>query len=139
MAIDFYTFDTLYLYFYYYLFTKRNIMNLNIIAYLIYFSITGIIIVKVGTICYDNGNIFVSELIPNHEDLCHKINQLLLVGYYLLNIGYCAITIISWEQIESITQLIEVITSKSAFIIIAIAVMHYINIILLTNYIKKLI
>ena len=139
MAIDFYTFGTLYLYFYYYLFTKRNIMNLNIIAYLIYFSITGIIIVKVGRICYNNGNIFVSQLIPNHEDLCHKINQLLLVGYYLLNIGYCAITIISWEQIESITQLIEVITSKSAFIIIAIAVMHYINIILLTNYIKKLI
>ena len=114
-------------------------MNLNIIAYLIYSSITGIIIVKVGRICYNNGNIFVSQLIPNHEDLCHKINQLLLVGYYLLNIGYCAMTIISWEQIESITQLIEVITSKSAFIIIAIAVMHYINIILLTNYIKKLI
>ncbi len=114
-------------------------MNLNIIAYLIYFSITGIIIVKVGRICYNNGNIIVSQLIPNHEDLCHKINQVLLVGYYLLNIGYCAMTIISWEKIENITQLIEVITSKSAFIIIAIAVMHYINIILLTNYIKKLI
>ena len=50
-------------------------MNLNIIAYLVYFSITGIIIVKVGRICYNNGNIFVSQLIPNHEDLCHKINQ----------------------------------------------------------------
>lgn len=114
-------------------------MNLNIIAYLIYFSITGLIVVKVGRICYNNGNIFISQLIPNNEDLCHKINQLLLVGYYLLNIGYCAMTLISWEKIENITQLIEVITSKSAFIIIAIALMHYINIILLTNYIKKLI
>ena len=114
-------------------------MNLNIIAYLIYLSITGIIIIKVGRICYNNGNIFVSQLIPNHEDLCHKINQLLLVGYYLLNIGYCAMTLISWRKIDNMTQLIEVITSKSAFIIIAIALMHYINIILLTNYIKKLI
>ena len=114
-------------------------MNLNIISYLIYFSITFIIIVKVGRICYNNGNIFVSQLIPNHEDLCLKINQILLVGYYLLNIGYCAMTIISWNKIETVTQLIEVITSKSAFIIITIAVMHYINIILLTNYIKKLI
>ena len=114
-------------------------MNLNIIAYLLYLAITSIIIVKVGKICYQNGNIFVSQLITNHEDLCYKINQLLLVGYYLLNIGYCAMTIITWEKIENITQLIEVITLKSAFIIIAIAVMHYINIILLTNYIKKLI
>ena len=114
-------------------------MNHNIIGYLIYFSITFIIIVKVGRICYNNGNIFVSQLIPNHEDLCLKINQILLVGYYLLNIGYCAMTIISWNKIETVTQLIEIITSKSAFIIITIAVMHYINIILLTNYIKKLI
>lgn len=114
-------------------------MNLNLIAYFIYFLITIFIIVKVGKICYNNGNIYVSQLIPNHEDLCLKINQLLLVGYYLLNIGYCAMTIISWEKIETLTQLTEVITSKSALIIITIAILHYFNIILLTNYIKKLI
>ncbi|MFD2907335.1 hypothetical protein ACFSX9_01165 [Flavobacterium ardleyense] len=114
-------------------------MNLNIIGYAFYLIITTIIIIRVGKICYENGNIYVSQLIPNHEDLCQKINQLLLVGYYLLNVGYCAMTIISWKRIENITQLIEVITSKSAIIIITIAIMHYINIILLTNYIKKLI
>jgi len=114
-------------------------MNLNLIAYLIYFLITILIIVKVGKICYNNGNIYVSQLIPNHEDLCLKINQLLLVGYYLLNIGYCAMTIISWENIETLAELTEVITSKLALIIITIAILHYINVILLTNYIKKII
>ena len=114
-------------------------MNLNIIGYAIYLIITTIIITRVGKICYQNGNIYVAQLIPNHEELCQKINQLLLVGYYLLNIGYCAMTLISWQRIENPTQLIEVITSKSAIIIITIAIMHYINIILLTNYIKKLI
>ena len=114
-------------------------MNLNIIGYAIYLIITTIIITRVGKICYQNGNIYVAQLIPNHEELCQKINQLLLVGYYLLNIGYYAMTIISWERIENPTELIEIITSKSAIIIITIAIMHYINIILLTNYIKKLI
>jgi hypothetical protein len=114
-------------------------MNLNIIGYTIYILITTIIIIKVGKICYQNGNIFVSELIPNHEDLCHKINQLLLIGYYLLNLGYCAMTLISWEKIHSFNQLIEVIAFKSAIIICTIAAMHYINIIILTKYIKKLI
>jgi hypothetical protein len=114
-------------------------MNLNLIAYLIYFIITIFIIVKVGKICYHNGNIYVSQLIPNHDDLCHKINQSLLVGYYLLNIGYCAMTIISWENIETLTQLTEIITSKLALIIITIAILHYFNVILLTNYIKKII
>jgi hypothetical protein len=114
-------------------------MNLNIIGYIIYLSLTSIIIFKVGKLCYDNGNIFVSQLIPNHIELCHQINKMLLMGYYLLNLGYCAMTIISWEKIQTINQLIEIIATKSAIIILTIGFMHYINIILLTKYIKKLI
>lgn len=114
-------------------------MNLNIIGYCIYLLITIFIIVKVGKICYRNGNIFVSELIPNHADLCQKINQVLLLGYYLLNIGYCAITLVSWSTILSMEQLIEVIAIKTAIIIFIISALHYTNIIVLTKYIQKLI
>jgi hypothetical protein len=114
-------------------------MNLNIVGYLIYLSITSVIIVRVGRICYQNGNIFVSQLIPDHEDLCHKINQILLLAYYLLNIGYCAMNLISWDKILSTHQLIEVIALKSATIICTIAILHYINIFVLTKYIQKLI
>jgi hypothetical protein len=114
-------------------------MNLNIIGYSIYLLITTFIIIKVGKICYQNGNIYVAELIPEHEDLCQKTNQILLVGYYLLNIGYCAMTLVSWDKILSINQLIEVIAVKSAIIICTISVLHYFNIFILTKYIQKLI
>ena len=114
-------------------------MNLNIIGYFIYLSITVFIILKVGKICYRNGNVYVSELIPNHADLCQKINQILLLAYYLLNIGYCAMTLISWEKILSTNQLIEVIAIKTAIIAFIIAALHYTNIIIITKYIHKLI
>lgn len=114
-------------------------MNFNITGYSIYLAITIFIIVKVGRICYKNGNIFVSELIPNHADLCQKINQVLLLGYYLLNIGYCAMTLISWEKILSTNQLIEVLAIKTAMIVFIISALHYTNIIILTKYIHKLI
>jgi hypothetical protein len=114
-------------------------MNLNITGYLIYLSITILIILRVGKICYKNGNIYVAELIPNHADICQKINQVLLLGYYLLNIGYCAMTLISWQKILSSTQLIETIGIKTAVIIFIISVLHYLNIIILTKYIHKLI
>jgi hypothetical protein len=114
-------------------------MNLNIIGYLIYLSITIFIIIKVGKICYKNGNVYVAELIPNHAELCQKINQVLLLAYYLLNIGYCAMTLISWQKIASSTQLIETIGIKTAIIIFAISFLHYLNIIILTKYIQKLI
>lgn len=114
-------------------------MNFNIIGYAIYLLITVLIIVKVGQICYQNGNIYVAQLIPDHMELCHKINQVLLLGYYLMNIGYCAITLISWEKVTTFNQLIEVIANKSAIIIGTIALMHYLNIYILTRYLQKLI
>jgi hypothetical protein len=114
-------------------------MNLNIIGYFIYLSITIFIIIKVGKICYKNGNIYVAELIPNHKEICQKINQVLLLGYYLLNIGYCAVTLISWQKITSFNQLIETIAVKASIIIFAISILHYLNIIILTKYIQKLI
>jgi len=114
-------------------------MNFNIIGYAVYLLITILIIGRVGRICYQNGNIYVAQLIPDHMELCHKINQILLLGYYLMNIGYCAMTLISWEKITTFNQLIEVIAYKSAIIIGTIALMHYLNIYILTRYLQKLI
>ena len=114
-------------------------MNLNILGYAIYLIITTLIIVKVGKICYKNGTVFVSSLLPNHEELCHQTNKILLLGYYLMNIGYCAMTLISWNKILSIENLVEIIAHKTALIIGAIALMHYLNIFIITKYIQKLI
>lgn len=114
-------------------------MNLNIIGYFIYLCITIFIILKVGNICYRNGNIYVAELIPEYIEICQKINQVLLLAYYLLNIGYCAMTLISWEKIMTLNQLIVTIGTKTAIIIFIISFLHYMNIIILTKYIQKLI
>jgi hypothetical protein len=114
-------------------------MNFNIIGYFIYLGITIFIIMKVGKICYKNGNIYVAELIPDHTEICQKINRILLLAYYLLNIGYCAMTLISWQKILSAAQLIETIGVRTAVIIFIISILHYLNIFILTKYIQKLI
>ncbi|MFY0483481.1 hypothetical protein ACI6PS_12830 [Flavobacterium sp. PLA-1-15] len=114
-------------------------MNLNIIGYIIFLLITIYIIVVVGKICYRNGNIFVLELIPNHKELCQQINKILLISYYLINIGYCSMNLISWSNITNSTELVAIIASKTAIIVAILAVLHYLNIFILTNYIQKLI
>jgi hypothetical protein len=114
-------------------------MNLNIIGYSIYLGFTAVIILKVGKICYTNGNIFIAQLIPNHEDLCLKINQILLLAYFLFNLGYCFITLVQWHQILSFSHLIETIALKIAIILFLIAILHYFNILIITKQIKKII
>lgn len=111
-------------------------MNLTFVAYFIYFILTTSIIVKVGHVCYTRGNVFVAALLPDHEKLCKQINQTLLVGYYLLNLGYCATTLLNWKTIATIDQVLEVVFLKTAIILFIIAFLHYINIFIIVKYIK---
>ena len=114
-------------------------MNYNLIGYCIFILIIVFIIVVVGKICYRNGNIFVASLIPDHLDLCQQINKTLLVGYYLVNIGYAAMSLADWENIVSLSRLVEVIAFKTAVIVCILSVLHYLNIFILTTSIQKLI
>jgi len=114
-------------------------MNLNLAAYGLFFTIVLYIIIVVGNTCYRNGNIYVMELLPGHEELCLRINKILLLGYYLINIGYAATMLVGWDTITTMPQLVEVLAVKSAIIICILSALHYLNIFLLTNYAKKLI
>jgi predicted metal-binding protein len=114
-------------------------MNLNLVAYSVFIGMMVFIIVVVGKICYKNGNIFVAQLIPGHLELCQQINKILLIGYYLVNIGYCAVNLSFWQTITSLPILLEVISLKMAGIIIILSGLHYLNIFLLTTQIQKLI
>ncbi len=114
-------------------------MNYNLIGYSIFITVIVLIIIIVGGICYKNGNIFVAALIPDHLDLCQQINKTLLICYYLVNIGYCTMTLVSWDKVISPLQLVEILAIKLAVIICVLSVLHYLNIFLLTHTIYKLI
>ena len=114
-------------------------MSLNLYAYIIYLVLTFLIILVVGKYCYVNGAVFIQELLHQHTDLAHQINRLLLIGYYLLNGGYCALALLSWQPILSVEQLIQVVCFKIARIVLVSAVIHYGNIFMLYKYAHKLV
>jgi hypothetical protein len=110
--------------------------NYNIIAYCIYLPITFYITIVVGRICYQNGEVYLSRIINDHPDTVKAINSLLLVGYYLLNLGYAAITLSFWQQIHDIRGLIEILSGKLGTIIMFLGLMHFNNM-LVTYIISK--
>lgn len=112
-------------------------MSINITGYLCYFLITTFIIVRVGHLCYTNGNIFVKALFPDDDDFCIRLNKILLTGYYLLNSGYCATTLISWNTLTNYFQLLEELCLRTSYIMGIIAVLHYCNILFITKFIKN--
>ncbi len=73
---------------------------MNTIAYILYFLITYFITVHTGLSFYRNGRIYILNLLEGNEALTSYINRLLLVGYYLLNLGYVALTVNEWDEIR---------------------------------------
>jgi hypothetical protein len=114
-------------------------MNYNLIGYLFFLLIIALIILVVGKICYRNGNVYLASLLPGHLALCQQVNKILLICYYLVNIGYACMTLVEWETISSAPQLVEVICFRIAVIIGLLSVLHYINIYLVTTQVQKLI
>ena len=88
-------------------------------------------------ICYRNGNIFVTHLVPDDKEFCLRVNNILLVGYYLINIGYAVITLSEWITINTVGQMIESIAKKTAIIICILAILHYFNLFWITKFIKN--
>lgn len=113
-------------------------MNYNIIAYSIYVLIMSIVIIKVGIICYRNGNVFVGNLMPYNLALCNYINKVLLAGYYLVNLGYSIYMISTWSTIHTKHEVVAQIAEHAGQIILLLALLHYINIIGIQLLIKHL-
>lgn len=111
-------------------------INYNILAYIIYLPITFYITIFVGKICYQNGEVFILKLIQD-EATAKAVNKLLLIGYYLLNLGFAALTLSNWSKIALWQELIEVLCTKLGQIILLLGIMHVNNILIIQFFAKK--
>lgn len=102
-------------------------MNYNLLAYTNYFLITAFIVVYMGFKFYKNGIHFLLDLFPNDSKTAHFVNKLLLFGYYLLNLGYIAVSLSFWPSLTSLVEVIELTATRSGIIILGLGAMHYFN------------
>lgn len=100
---------------------------MNTLAYIIYLSITYLITVHVGLRFYRNGRIYILTIFQGDQQLADFVNKLLLVGYYLLNLGYAAIMIRFWDTITSWADLVSSIGTMTGRIMLTLAVIHFAN------------
>jgi len=111
-------------------------MNYNIISYLIYIPTIGFIMIYVGWLFYKHGELFLLHLFQN-EALVKSINNLLLIGYYLVNLGYGIVTIAFWKTIHSIPEMLNALSYHIGIIIMGLAILHYNNVLCLNYLIKS--
>lgn len=102
-------------------------MNYNIPAYMIYLILTIFIIVYVGKLFYKNGRIFILALFKGDQALTENVNNILLIAYYLFNIGFAFVTLRHWDKILNLRTLVSSISSNMGILIFILAIAHYMN------------
>jgi hypothetical protein len=102
-------------------------MNYNVSAYIIFLALIVFIIVYAGRYFYTNGRIFIISLFNGNVSLADHVNKLLLIAYYLFNIGYSFLKLKQWKKIIDFEMLVSSLASNIGVLILILAVMHYFN------------
>jgi len=74
-----------------------------------------------------NGRIFLVDAFHGNEALADSVNHLLVVGFYLVNIGYVAIALRTTEKPRDLAAAIELLSHKIGIVLLVLGLMHFIN------------
>ena len=112
-------------------------MNYTILTYGLYLPITIVLTVWVAKTLFKNGRVFLITIFHNDEILADSVNKLLLVGFYLINVGYAVYTLKVQATVAGYQQLIEMLSLKIGLIILILGAMHFFNLFILFNLRRK--
>ena len=102
-------------------------MNYIIITYSFYLAITIALTVWVARTLFKNGKVFLIDIFHGNKELADSVNNLLLVGFYLINIGYAVCTLQVTHNIANVQEVIENLSLKIGLIILILGAMHFFN------------
>ena len=105
-------------------------MNYFILTYAFYLTISIALTIWVAKVLFKNGRIFLIDIFHGNQDLADSVNRLLVVGFYLINIGYMSLVLKENGSIHSTQVLIEVLSRKLGCIILILGGMHFLNLII---------
>lgn len=106
-------------------------MNYNIVSYALYLPITFYITFLVGKELHRAGKYFVCEMIKDNSVFANAINNSLLIGYYLINLGYVTLLVSNWGEVSSFTSMIILLCDRVGTILVTLGVVHFINMLVL--------
>jgi len=107
-------------------FKRRNAMYI-VFSYLTYLAISlGVTIWVAGTL-HKNGRVFLVNAFQGNTELADSINHLLVVGFYLVNLGYVALALRTYAMVDTPRQVIELLSDKVGMILVVLGIMHFVN------------
>ena len=95
-----------------------------ILAYLIYLVFSVAFTVVAGRALLRNGRAFLLEAFSGDEAVAGAVTRLLVVGFYLLSLGFVALTMRMPSNIGSFSRAVQLLSVKIGEVLVVLGAMH---------------
>jgi hypothetical protein len=102
-------------------------MTYTVGTYMAYLALSITLTVWVAQTLYTNGRLFLLDVFGGRPELADAVNQLLRVGFYLINLGYVALALELGYDMQGTRGLIEALGAKLGFVLLVLGGMHIFN------------
>lgn len=104
-----------------------------VLTYIIYLVLSLMLTVWVARTLHKNGRIFLVDCFTGNETLADSVNHLLVVGFYLINIGFVTLYLKIGVEITAAREVFEALSTKMGVVLLVLGAMHFFNIIIFTK------
>jgi len=101
---------------------------LSAYSYGTYLLISIFLTIWVARTLHRNGRIFLVDAFKGNEPLADSVNHLLVVGFYLINLGYVSLALKQETLPVDLTSAIESVSAKVGWVMVILGGMHFFNI-----------
>lgn len=108
-------------------------MDIVIVTYAAYVVISVMLTVWVARTLHTNGKIFLVDVFGGNESLADSVNHLLVVGFYLINLGFISLFLKLGYEIATTRQGIEALSFKVGMVLVVLGAMHFFNLFVFTR------
>ena len=108
-------------------------MNETVISYSLYLILAVSMTVWVARTLHKNGRIFLVDCFNGNTDLADSVNHLLVVGFYLVNIGFVSLYLKSTEETTGARGVFELLSGKMGVVLLMLGGMHFFNLYVFTR------
>ena len=103
-------------------------------AYLTYIFISVLITIFVSRTLSKNGEVFLIHGFKGDRELAQSVNHLLVVGFYLLNLGFVLLKLEASSGIHSLEKLLIYLSSNLGLVLFILGIMHFFNMYVITRF-----
>ena len=93
-------------------------------VYLVYVAASLALTLCLARTLFKNGEVFLEDVFADNPRLAGAVNRLLVVGFYLLNLGYALLTLRADAEVVTATKAMEVLGVKLGSLLLVLGVLH---------------